>query len=114
AFAQTGEAPPAFAPPLPPVVSVPVNRPIWTSEPFPITGSTDTIKVAPHHAMMPWGEIVSIAGVIIGGLDSTKIYGVFWRPADGDGLGGGVEVEAYPASSHMADGSWIFLGWQAP
>jgi len=114
AFAQTGEAPPAFAPPLPPVVSVPVNRPIWTSDPYPVTGSPGTIKVAPHEAMMPWGEIVSIAGAIISGLDGTKIYGVFWRPADGDGQGGGVEVEAYPASSHMADGSWIFLGWQAP
>ncbi|MEN5147172.1 hypothetical protein [Brevundimonas diminuta] len=114
AFAQTGEAPPAFAPPLPPVVSVPVNRPIWTSDPYPVTGSPGTIKVAPHEAMMPWGEIVSIAGAIISGLDGTKIYGVFWRPADSDGQGGGVEVEAYPASSHMADGSWIFLGWQAP
>lgn len=114
AFAQTGEAPPAFAPPLPPVVSVPVNRPVWTSDPYPVTGSPGTIQVAAHEAMMPWGEIVSIAGAIISGLDGTKIYGVFWRPADSDGQGGGVEVEAYPASSHMADGSWIFLGWQAP
>lgn len=97
------------APPRPtpqPGFNDPAAPPITGSNPFPISGDLNQINVSAHGAVDGWGEPVSLPSTTITGLSDATLYGVFWREDVG------YEVEPYPATTRMASGSWLFLGWQ--
>ena len=75
--------------------------------PFSSDSSSITIATAFTGVVEGSGATVSFPAGSITGLSNSTQYGVFWK------AGAGYEVEAYPATTHMTTGSWIFVGWQA-
>jgi hypothetical protein len=75
--------------------------------PFTSDASSITIASAFTGVVEGSGATVSFPAASLTGLANSTQYGVFWK-ADA-----GYEVEAYPATTHMTTGSWIFVGWQA-
>ncbi|WP_404415560.1 hypothetical protein [Brevundimonas vesicularis] len=75
--------------------------------PFSSDASSITISTAFTGVVEGSGAAVSFPAGSITGLSNSTQYGVFWK------AGAGYEVEAYPATTHMTTGSWIFVGWQA-
>ena len=75
--------------------------------PFTSTATAITIATAFTGVVEGSGASVSFPTATISSLANSTQYGVFWKP------GVGYEVEAYPATTHMTTGSWIFVGWQA-
>lgn len=75
--------------------------------PFSSDASSITIATAFTGVVEGSGATVSFPAGSIAGLSNSTQYGVFWK------AGVGYEVEAYPATTHMTTGSWIFVGWQA-
>lgn len=75
--------------------------------PFSSDASSIAIATAFTGVVEGSGAAVSFPTGTISGLSNSTQYGVFWK------AGVGYEVEAYPATTHMTTGSWIFVGWQA-
>lgn len=75
--------------------------------PFSSNATSITIATGFTGVVEGSGASVSFPTATISGLANSTQYGVFWK-ADV-----GYEVEAYPATTHMTTGSWIFVGWQA-
>ncbi|WP_313014676.1 hypothetical protein [Brevundimonas sp.] len=75
--------------------------------PFSSDASSITIATAFTGVVEGSGATVSFPAGAIASLSNSTQYGVFWK------AGVGYEVEAYPATTHMTTGSWIFVGWQA-
>ncbi len=75
--------------------------------PFTSNASSITIATAFTGVVEGSGASVSFPTGTISGLANSTQYGVFWKS------GAGYEVEAYPATTHMTTGSWVFVGWQA-
>ncbi len=75
--------------------------------PFSSDATSITISTVFTGVVEGSGASVSFPTATISGLANSTQYGVFWKPDVG------YEVEAYPATTHMTTGSWIFVGWQA-
>lgn len=111
AFEQTGTAPPPYVPVTPPVrPGVTAETPITRDDDGgAITGTVNEIVVAAFNVIVNEGE-VAIPAQVVGGLDSLKTYGTFYR----EDLG--IVVEEAPAFDRMSGavdgGGFIFLGWQ--
>lgn len=76
---------------------------------YPFTSDASSIAIAAAFTgvVEGAGATVNFPAGSISGLSNSTQYGVFWK------AGAGYEVEAYPATTHMTTGSWIFVGWQA-
>ncbi|WP_295228048.1 hypothetical protein [uncultured Brevundimonas sp.] len=76
---------------------------------YPFTSDASSIAIAAAFTGVVEGSgaTVNFPAGSISGLSNSTQYGVFWK------AGAGYEVEAYPATTHMTTGSWIFVGWQA-
>ncbi|MRL69911.1 hypothetical protein [Brevundimonas sp. SPF441] len=75
--------------------------------PFTSDGASITIASAFTGVVEGSGETVSFPTGLVTGLANSTQYGVFWK------AGVGYEAEAYPATTRMTTGSWVFVGWQA-
>lgn len=105
---EEGEQPdPVTRPPGDPAETEPARTLTGRTVAYPTSATHDTITVVTFDGILPDGTNVTIPAGSITGLDELTNYGVFWK--DGTGF----EAEEYPASGHMATGSWIFIGWQA-
>lgn len=85
------------------------RRLVTRSTSFPFTSGATSIIIDSDFSGVVEGSGVTVTfpAAVISGLANSTQYGVFWK------AGSGYEVEAYPATTHMTTGSWIFAGWQA-
>lgn len=111
---DAGEAPSpgvpgVIRPPSEPGGQEPAKRLVSQSTDYPFSSAATSITIATAFTGVVEGSgaSVSFPTATISGLANSTQYGVFWK------AGVGYEVEAYPATTHMTTGSWIFVGWQA-